>query len=123
MVIINEATCSYTNNRYGSGLEPNKEHCDRYCSCKDADWRCYHHSMLCHGTSKEQLLAEVEQLKQSINSELLEIERRSKIKYYSNPSQCLQHKFNKSIYFQPTHSNEFIFSQHIQTKKNSLFHC
>jgi hypothetical protein len=55
---------------------------------------------------KEQLLAEVEQLKQSINSDLLEIERRSKIKYYSNPSQCLQHNFNKSIHFQPINSNE-----------------
>jgi hypothetical protein len=86
--------------------QPNEEHCDRHCSSKDADWRCYHHSMLCHGTSKEQLLAEVEQLKQSINSDLLEIERRSKIKYYSNPSQCLQHNFNKSIHFQPTNSNE-----------------
>jgi hypothetical protein len=31
--------------------QPNKDHCDRHCSSKDADWHCYHHSMLFHGTS------------------------------------------------------------------------
>jgi hypothetical protein len=61
--------------------------------------------MLCHGTSKEQCLAEVEQLRQSINSDLLEIEWWSKVKYYSNLLQCLQHNYNKSIHFQPTNSN------------------
>jgi hypothetical protein len=47
--------------------QPNEEHCDRHCSSKDADWHCYPHFMLCHGTST--------------------------------------------------------FSQQIQTKKNSSFHC